>query len=237
MSLEPGLVTANDLVKHLRNKQEPWPQNALVLDQSNILDRLEVSEKVQFEMGIKYRRLSPELTAVAGLGIGGPAMAILIEILASVGVKKIVSIGTAGALSEALRVGDILVVERAYDDDGTARHYGSNEVYSPSMKTLHAWNQNLTSMAPKGGGVWSTSALFRETRSRLKKFRELGCLAVEMEAAAAFAVGKSRDVEVTCIRIISDYVFESGWQPHLKSDRLREARAQLLNHLMSKPWP
>lgn len=44
------------------------------------------------------------------------------------------------------------------------------------------------------GKVWTTDAIYRETRQKVDRRRAEGCLAVEMEAAAFFAVARFREI-------------------------------------------
>ncbi len=44
------------------------------------------------------------------------------------------------------------------------------------------------------GKTWTTDAFFRETPAKIARRRAEGCLAVEMEAAAFFAVAQFRGV-------------------------------------------
>ena len=58
------------------------------------------------------------------------------------------------------------------------------------------------------GPVWTTTAHFRQTVARVKAFRAEGCLAVNNEAAGAFAVGRHRQVEVASLLRIGDTLAE-----------------------------
>ena len=67
--------------------------------------------------------------------------------------------------------------------------------------------------------IWTTDALYRETPDKVKRRRAEGCLAVEMEAAAFFAVARFRDVEFGQILYGGDDVGGEvwdgrGWQYH-----------------------
>ena len=46
------------------------------------------------------------------------------------------------------------------------------------------------------GKTWTTDAFYRETRAKVELRASEGCITVEMEAAAFFAVAQFRDVEL-----------------------------------------
>lgn len=56
-------------------------------------------------------------------GIGGPATAIAVEELARVGADTFIRVGTTGALTREIRLGDLVISTGAVRMDGTSRHY------------------------------------------------------------------------------------------------------------------
>ena len=61
--------------------------------------------------------------------------------------------------------------------------------------------------------TWTTAALFRETPAKVALRKEEGCLAVEMETAAMFAVARFRGVELAQILYSGDAVVPDHWDP------------------------
>ncbi|AFK51144.1 uridine phosphorylase [Thermogladius calderae 1633] len=56
-------------------------------------------------------------------GIGGPATAIAVEELAQVGADTLIRVGTTGALTREVKVGDLIISTGAVRLDGTSRQY------------------------------------------------------------------------------------------------------------------
>lgn len=56
-------------------------------------------------------------------GIGGPATAIAVEELARVGADTFIRVGTTGALTREIKLGDLVISTGAVRMDGTSRHY------------------------------------------------------------------------------------------------------------------
>ena len=56
-----------------------------------------------------------------------------------------------------------------------------------------------TSFPVEVGATWTTDAPFRETATAVDKAREMGLMAVEMEAAALYAFAAARRRPVLCL--------------------------------------
>src|SRR5260370_16655149 len=62
------------------------------------------------------------------------------------------------------------------------------------------------------GKTWTTDAIYRETRARVNARKREGCLTVEMEAAAFFAVAQFRRVQFGQILYGGD-ALSAQWAP------------------------
>jgi purine-nucleoside phosphorylase len=79
----------------------------------------------------------------------------------------------------------------------------------------------------KKGTVWSTDAVFRETPSKVLRFRKRGAVAVEMEASALFSVGRFRKVKVGALLVVSDDLSEATWRHGFRDPEFAEGRQTL----------
>jgi uridine phosphorylase len=137
--------------------------------------------------------------AVCCLGIGAPAAVAQMEVLAALGVRRFLSIGTAGGLGPDQSPGDLIVLTDAVRDEGVSYHYlGPDEPVAPDAALTAAFGRALldAGQAPAAGSTWSTDAPYRQSAEEIAEYRGRGVLAVEMEAAALFAVGAVRDIHV-----------------------------------------
>lgn len=66
------------------------------------------------------------------------------------------------------------------------------------------------------GPTWTADASFRETRSKVERYAAEGVLAVEMEAAAAFAAAGECGVEAAAAFSPSDYLGPDAWEPRFQ---------------------
>jgi uridine phosphorylase len=172
------------------------------------------------------READNKIGVTGGFGIGAPAACIQLEALIAYGVKRFVSIGTAGALQEDLDIGDYVVCDRAIRDEGTSYHYLPGEKYahaSPDMVAQLTQAMEKLNLAYRLGTSWTIDAPYRETVAEIRRYRQEGVTTVEMEASALFAVGACRGVEMGAMFTISDLLSGPEWNPHFGSEKVSNA--------------
>lgn len=147
-------------------------------------------------------------------GVGAPLAAGLLEEVIALGCRNFVACGGAGVLNRELTVGHLVVPNAAVRDEGTSYHYlpPTREV-APTPKALTAIERTLQkrNVAYRVGKTWTTDAYYRETRTRMALRRGEGCVTVEMEAAALFAVAQFRGVELGQILYGGDNLDGDEW--------------------------
>jgi nucleoside phosphorylase len=135
--------------------------------------------------------------AVCCMGIGAPAVVAQLEVLVALGVRRFLSIGTAGGLGPAQAPGDVVVLTGAVRDEGVSYHYAPGDADAhPDAALTDALAHALADagMHLTRGSTWTTDAPYRETVEEIAEYRRRGVLAVEMEAAALFTVARTRGV-------------------------------------------
>lgn len=149
--------------------------------------------------------------AIAAHGMGGPSAAIVVEELISIGAKKIIRVGTAGAISSELRPGDIVVVDAAsstYGGAGLGLYFGPIcPPSSPDPELTYRLLQELSKLKLDvkvvRGPVFSSDSFYAES-SVLSLLKSLGFKAVEMECATVTALSRIRGVSSACALVISN---------------------------------
>lgn len=152
--------------------------------------------------------------AVFHPGVGAPLAAGFLEEAIALGVSKAVACGGCGTVSPDVGAGDIVVPTSAVRDEGTSFHY-----MAPSREVAadpHGVEVAETLLRERGvvyqaGKVWTTDGLYRETRSRVQRRRDEGCLVVEMEAAAFFAVARFRGISFAQLLYGGDDLSGEQW--------------------------
>ncbi len=170
-------------------------------------------------------------TGVVGPFIGAPYAVILLESLIAWGVREVVFFGWCGAVSGNVRIGDVIIPDKSFIDDGTSKNYtaGPCSESFPCVSLQSRIKSALTKHKVKfhEGPVWSTDAIFRETKEKVAYFQKKNALAVEMEAAALFSVGSFRNIDVGCILLVSDELSSLKWKPGFKNPVFKQRRYQL----------
>jgi len=181
--------------------------------QARVVDtrQSEIGSHLAYEMAVEGRRL-----AVLHPGIGAPLAAGLLEEMIALGCRKFIACGGAGVLNREIVVGHVVVPTAAIRDEGTSYHYlylpPGREV-EPSPARVAAVRAVLEKQAVPyiEGKTWTTDAFFRETPAKVRRRRAEGCLTVEMEAAAFFAVAVFRGVTYAQILYGGDDVSGEDW--------------------------
>jgi uridine phosphorylase len=163
-----------------------------------------------------------------GFGVGAPVAAMVLEQLAAVGVRQFISIGAAGCLQPGFEFGDIVVCTGAIRDEGVSHHYLPTQKFAyPSETLTEALRSELGDV--RSGLAWTIDAPYRETVAEARSYQAEGIVCVEMEAAALFAIGEFRQVEVASAFAVSDHLLaEDTWTHAFGTDQLRRGMAQLL---------
>ena len=157
------------------------------------------------------------------------AAAMLDEVIAH-GCRKFIACGGAGVLDSDIDAGHIIVPRAAVRDEGASYHYmpPSREVEaSPDgvaaiERVLREHGRPYTV-----GKTWTTDAIYRETADKVALRRSEGCITVEMEAAAFFAVARFRGVTFAQMLYGGDDVSGEEWD-HREWHKRRSVREDLL---------
>ena len=145
---------------------------------------------------------------------GGAGIAMILEEALAMGAKKVLIYGSCGVLVPEVTAGYFILPTQAYRDEGVSYHYmpAGDYVDIPTAERLGKVFDELGLPYVKGR-VWTTDAVYRETRNNVEKRRKDGCLAVEMECASAMAVGQFRGAEVYQFLYTADSLADGAWEP------------------------
>ena len=146
--------------------------------------------------------------------VGAPACIVQYEELFAMGLEKVVVFGTCGVLDSKIDDLAIIIPNGAIRDEGTSYHYmkASDEVKTNPkyvdefIKLLDEHKYSYTI-----GKTWTTDAPYRETRSKVLKRKEQGCVCVDMECSAIFALAEFRNKEVFQFFYAADNLDSAKW--------------------------
>ena len=131
--------------------------------------------------------------------VGASACTVSYEEVLAMGLEKLIMVGTCGVLDRNIEDLAIIVPTSAIRDEGTSYHYMKssdeikvNEKYKKEFEEI----LNKNGISSIEGKVWTTDAPYRETRNKVLKRKESGCVCVDMECSAMNAVTKFRNKEL-----------------------------------------
>lgn len=171
------------------------------------------------------------LLTIQSTGMGGPSAAIVIEELVRLGARRLVRVGTCGALVAGFSLGDALVAREAFCGDGTSRALGAGEraAGDPSLTAA------LIAAAEQDGGarsgaVVTTDLFYDAAGAHADPGRDLAnpALAIEMETATLFQLAALRGVQAGCVLAVTDLLGPA--RGRIEPDTL-EAAAQRIGRI------
>lgn len=149
-------------------------------------------------------------------GCCAPLAAANLDVLIAMGCDRIIAVGGAGTVAQGFDMGHAVIAVDAVRDEGTSYHYlpasaGRTVAASPAANDALEASLVARGVPFERGRTWTTDAIFRETRTKVARRRAEGCLTVEMEAAALFAVAQFRGVTIGQLLYCGDDLSTETW--------------------------
>ncbi|MBA2793673.1 MAG: purine-nucleoside phosphorylase [Thermoleophilaceae bacterium] len=157
-----------------------------------------------------YTGLAPdgEPLTVQSTGMGGPSAAIVIEELICLGARRLVRIGTCGALVAGFELGELVAARRVIAADGASRAIGVSDPLVASA----GLTAKLEDDGARGVTVVSTD-LFYDTRTDVSGgWVRQGAEVVEMEAATLLALAAREGLDAAVVLAVTDLLADGDRQ-------------------------
>lgn len=194
-----------------------------------IADQLE--DPVEIAHRREYRTVNGHykgrLVTGCSTGIGCPSTAIAVEELARAGAKVFIRVGSTAALQPGIGVGDLIVSEGSFRNDGTSTAYlplGYPAV--PDIELTHALLETGRSIGAERGfkvhaGISATDdAYYAETPEWIGRLSGMGISNVEMESAAMFVVARLRGLRAAMVCAVSNNLVTADIEIGQTNERL-----------------
>ena len=164
--------------------------------------------------------------SVQTTGMGAPSAGIVFEELAQLGVERLVRVGTCGGLAPGMAMADTVVAVSAAPEDRAPRQLARLDSHVPTatfeLAEVAARLAREGTEHPVHVGPIVTSGLFYEPdESSYLRWKELGYLAVEMEAAMMYTVAAMRGMASLALMTVSDLIADDGGTERISDDELR----------------
>jgi uridine phosphorylase len=133
---------------------------------------------------------------IQSTGLGGPSAAIVTEELIALGARRLVRIGTCGALAD-LPLGSLVIADPVLARDGASRALGAPAELIADPQLVAAMVAAATGVAT--GRVFSTDLYYAAGEAP-----DGEALAVDLTAGAVLAVAARHGVRAACVLAVSD---------------------------------
>lgn len=226
----PSVFTPENLLRDARRQKElvegVVPAICVFDPDGDLVDYLHVTDRAQrqttwacyhtvldtfVEDGIEF--------GIVGRVVGAPFAVLVAEELFASGCELLISLTSAGQIIAMGTPPYVVLIERALRDEGTSYHYVPPAPYSylaPRLREMVCASWEHSRIPLYIGASWTTDAPFRETEQAIAACRAMGILAVEMEAAALYALASARQKNVICFAHVTNQMgqtegdFEKG---------------------------
>ncbi|MBP3480845.1 MAG: purine-nucleoside phosphorylase [Clostridia bacterium] len=149
--------------------------------------------------------------SVMASGMGMPSMGIYsYELFNVFGVENIIRIGSCGALSERVRIRDIIIGMGACTNSNFASQYRLNGTFAP-ICDFELMSRAVSECERLGarfhvGNIVSTDTFYSADQTLNAQFAGMGVLGAEMEAAALYMTAAYSKKRALAICTVSDHI-------------------------------
>jgi purine-nucleoside phosphorylase len=165
-----------------------------------------------------------ELLTIQSTGMGGPSTAIVVAELADLGARRLLRVGTCGALDGDLALGDLVIATESIATDGTSQALGAVDRVAAGAELLAALLASRDE-GSRAGPVVSTDLFYDSSAAHERQWIAAGALAVEMETATLYALAAKRVLEAGSLLIVSDTLFPT--RVRIAHEHLRDAERRI----------
>ena len=150
--------------------------------------------------------------SVMGGGMGIPSMGIYsYELFHMYDVDTIIRIGSAGGISDDVKVRDLVIAVSASTNSGYAGQFGLTGTFAPTADFELA-RRAYDAAAARGarvmaGNILSSDTFYSDNPKENDQWKKMGVLAVEMEAAGLYLNAARSGKKALCICTISDHIY------------------------------
>jgi len=172
---------------------------------------------------------------VAGPALGAPAAGLVLEKLIALGVTRVWLFSCCGSINRNYRIGDIVIGTSGIPGEGVSSYYGN-------LKTVSACHEETVrvktfldqlNISWFEGGIWSTDAPYRESRSLLTGLhRNSGVDLVDMEFTALCSIASHRKIGLSALFVVSDELWGADWKPGFTGKVFKERCSFLLSKII-----
>ncbi|RZI48515.1 nucleoside phosphorylase [Lactococcus kimchii] len=194
-----------ELQAHIQLTRSDAAEDAIIVGDPARIDQVakQLTSPVELKYNREFRSIRGSYKGKAILalstGIGAPSAAIAVEELHNIGIKRIIRVGSAGALQSNVELGRAIIGEGAVRDDGLSKMYVPEQYPAvPSSDLL----VKAKEIAPEAvyGIIRSHDGFYMDGNEKTQAFwSNFGLVGEDMESGALMTVGRLRGIETLSI--------------------------------------
>lgn len=168
--------------------------------------------------------------SVMGTGMGIPSMALYAyELIHFFGVKKLVRVGSIGAMQHSIKVRDLVIAQACSTDSNFLAQYGLPGTFTP-IGDFHMIQAAMTKAASIGatthvGNVLSSDIYYHANPSAEAAWEHFGVLGAEMETIGLYGTAAHAGVQALGLFTVSDHMLTG-------EETTAEARQESFNQMV-----
>jgi purine-nucleoside phosphorylase len=148
--------------------------------------------------------------SVQGTGMGVPSISIYInELINSYDAKKLIRVGTCGAIQKDVKVRDVILAMTSSTDSQINRLTFGGVDYAPTADfdlLKKAYDAGIAKgLNLKVGSVFTADSFYNDN-AEFEKWAKYKILAVEMETSALYTIAAKFDVQALSVLTVSDHI-------------------------------
>ncbi len=177
----------------------------------NYLDNVQQFNSVRNMLGFTGE-FNGQQVSVMGTGMGIPSASLYAwELINVFGAKRLIRIGSCGALQPQLNLFDIVVASASSTDSNFMNQYNLPGTFAPtaswSLLSAVAQQAEKQDVELHVGNVLSSDIFYNFDSSTHQRWADMGVLAVEMESAGIYATAAQAGAEALAVFTVSDHIF------------------------------
>ncbi len=169
--------------------------------------------------------------------VGAPSCVSVMETAIAKGVQRIIIFGTCGVLDKSIEDCSIIIPNEALRDEGTSYHYApASRTITVNKDTINTFTTLLDDLNVNYtvGKVWTTDGVYRETRDKVTKRQQEGCICVDMECSAMAALTQFRNVELLHFFYAADNLDNETWDKRSLSNDAKLDEKDIISDIAIK---
>ena len=149
------------------------------------------------------------------------------------GAERLIRVGTCGGIQPNMSMGDTVVAIAASADDQTPLRYAQMEGFAPSATFVLA--ERAVALARETGrfdvhvgSVVSSGVFYDPDPGTFGRWRRLGHLGVEMEAAMLYTIAAVKGLEALAIMTVSDLLGDDADRVRISDEDMKSGVDQMM---------